>query len=109
MSANGDETTTRSYLISLMTPVLARVGRSALSPYLWDMSGARIDNYVTHRVFMILAPISINLTVSTNAELIYVGWGLIVISTTRLGTESGVQSVASSCSSMVGIGVLQMC
>lgn len=90
-----------------MTPVLASVGRSALRPYLRDVSDAPPlpAHGGTYKVFIIFAPISINFTVSTNAELTYVGWGFSW--TSRSVTVSGVQIMASSCSSMVGIGVLR--
>ena len=96
-----------AYLISLMTPVLASDGRSAFRPYL--RGGVRVapplgDDGSTYRVFIIFAPISINFTVSTNAELMYVGCDLSW--TSRSVTVSGVQTRASSCSSTVGIGVL---
>jgi len=62
---------------------------------------------ITHNVFIILAPMSISLTVSTKVELTIPGCGFKDSSTTRPGISCGIQIRLSSCSSTVGRGVLR--
>jgi hypothetical protein len=62
---------------------------------------------IAHKVFIILAPMSISLTVSTKVELTIPGCGFKDSSTTRPGISCGIQIRLSSCSSTVGKGVLR--
>lgn len=57
-------------------------------------------------MFMIRAPISINLTVSTKVELTMLGCGFKESSTTLPGISCGIHMRLSNCSSTVGAGVL---
>lgn len=61
-----------THLISLIAPVWSKFGMSTLSPYLL-VNAVQIVATVAYKVFIILFPICINLTVSRNAVLSMLG------------------------------------